>query len=91
MLSHKHYVIKVYGGVGVQIHILLTLALVGSFTPKPTAPNTHWKGGWVGPRSSLDDMQKKKFMAVQGIELQSLCRAAHSQLLYRLHYTEGGH
>jgi hypothetical protein len=24
------------------------------------APGTHWIGGWVGPRTGLDDMEKKR-------------------------------
>jgi hypothetical protein len=61
---------KAYGGVGVYIHIVLTSALVGGewsasrpgrFTPGEKAPGTHWKGGWVAPRASLDDMEKWKF------------------------------
>jgi hypothetical protein len=26
----------------------------GRFTPGEMAPGTHWRGGWVGPRGSLD-------------------------------------
>jgi len=26
----------------------------GRFTPKERAPGTHWIGGWVGARASLD-------------------------------------
>jgi hypothetical protein len=44
-----------------------TLALVGGewsasrpgrFTPGEIAPGTYWIGGWVGPRTGLDDMEK---------------------------------
>jgi hypothetical protein len=58
---------KAYGGVHVQIHVLLTSALVGGewsasrpgcFTPWGRDPGTHWKGGWVGPRTSLDAVEK---------------------------------
>jgi hypothetical protein len=58
---------KVYGGVDVYIHVFLTLAVVGGewsasrlspFTPGERAPSTHWIGGWVGPRTDLDDMEK---------------------------------
>jgi hypothetical protein len=67
---------KTYGGVNVQIHVFLTLALVGGelsaarpgrFTPGERAPGTHWKGGWVGPRAGLDDVEKRKFLT--GLEL----------------------
>jgi hypothetical protein len=72
---------KAYGGVPVQIHIFLTSALVGGewsasrhrhFDPRERAPGTHWIGGWVGPRASLDDMEKKKFLTVLGLKLQPL-------------------
>jgi hypothetical protein len=34
-----------------------------SFTPRPlypreSVPDTHWIGGWVGPRAGLDDVEK---------------------------------
>jgi hypothetical protein len=32
----------------------------GRFTPKETAPDTHWIGGWVGPRTVLDAVVKRK-------------------------------
>jgi hypothetical protein len=49
---------EVYGGVDVQIHIFLTLALAGDgwsasrpshFTPGERAPGSHWIGGCVDP------------------------------------------
>jgi hypothetical protein len=30
------------------------------FTSGEGAPGTHWIGGWVGPRTSLDNMKKKR-------------------------------
>jgi hypothetical protein len=86
---------KVYGGVDVQIHIVLTSALVGGewsascpccFTPGERAPGTHWTGGWVDPRAGLDDMVKRKFLTLPGLELQPLGRPAYSQSLYQLRY-----
>jgi hypothetical protein len=58
---------KAYGGVDVQIHTFLTSALVGGewspsrpgrFAPWERAPRTHWTGGWVDLRASLDDLEK---------------------------------
>jgi hypothetical protein len=58
---------KMYGEVDVQTHVLLTSSLVGGewsasrlgrFTPGEKATNIHWIGGWVGPSTGLDDMEK---------------------------------
>jgi hypothetical protein len=60
---------KMYGGVDVQINIFLTSALVGCewpasrpgrLTPGEGNHGTHWIGGWVGPRTGLDDVRKRK-------------------------------
>jgi hypothetical protein len=88
---------KVYGWVDVQIHIFLTLALAGGewsasrhghFTPRERASGTHWIGGWVDPRAAMDDLEKRKFLTLLGLELQPLGRPAHSQSLYRLCYVK---
>jgi hypothetical protein len=72
---------KTYGGVDVWIHVFLTSALVrdewsGScscrFTPGERTPGTHWTGGWVDPRAGLDDMEKRTFLALPGLELRPL-------------------
>jgi hypothetical protein len=61
---------KVYGGVDVQIQIVLTSALAGGewsascpvrFTLAERAPGIHWTGVWVDPRGGLDDVQKRKY------------------------------
>jgi hypothetical protein len=86
---------KFYGGVDVYIHIFLTSALAGGdlsaprsgrFTPGERAPGTHWIGGWVEPRAGLEDVENRKFLTLQGLELRPLCRPARSQSLYRLSY-----
>jgi hypothetical protein len=47
---------------------------VVGFTPRPLyssgekASSTHWIGGWVGPRTGLDAMGKRKIVSLQGIE-----------------------
>jgi hypothetical protein len=33
---------------------------IGRFTPKERAPETHWIGGWVGPRAVLDAVMTRK-------------------------------
>jgi hypothetical protein len=58
---------KKYGGVDVQIHVFLTLTLVGGewtdscpccFTPGERVFSLHLIGGWVGPRAGLKDTKK---------------------------------
>jgi hypothetical protein len=82
---------KAYGGVDVWIPIFLTSALVrrelsashpDCFTPGERAPGTLWKGGWVGPRTCLDGMEKRKFLTLPGLELRPLLRPSRRQLLY---------
>jgi hypothetical protein len=81
--------------VSVQIHIFLTSVLVGGewsasrpgrFTPSERAPGVRWIGGWVDPRAGMDDMEKREFLTLPGLELQPLGRPARSQSLYRLRY-----
>jgi hypothetical protein len=57
---------KVYGGVDVQIYIVLTSALAGvewsdlrpgHFIPGERAPGTNWIGGWVDPRAGLEGVE----------------------------------
>jgi hypothetical protein len=47
---------------------------------------TRWFGGWVGPRTRLDDVETRKFLTIPGLEFQPIGRPALSQLLYRLSY-----
>jgi hypothetical protein len=79
---------KTYGGVDIYIHIFLTSAPVGGewsasrpgrFTPGERAPGTHWIGGWVGPRAGLDNVEKRKFLTIPGLEIRPLGHAARSQ------------
>jgi hypothetical protein len=39
----------------------------------------------VDPRAGLDDVEKRKFLTLPGLELR-ICRPACSQSLYRLSY-----
>jgi hypothetical protein len=84
---------KVCGGVNVYILIFLISALVGGewsasrpgcFNPGERDPGTHLTGGCLDPRAGLDDVEKKKFLTLTGLELQPLSRPARSQSLYRL-------
>jgi hypothetical protein len=57
----------------------------GRFTTGERAPSTRWIGGWVDPRAGLDDVEKRRFLILPGLELQHLGRPARSHSLYRLH------
>jgi hypothetical protein len=87
---------KTRGGVGIWIHIFLTLALVGgewlasrpcSFIPAERDPGTHWIAGCMGPTAGLDDVEKRKFLTLPGLELPPSGRPASRQSLYRLRYS----
>jgi hypothetical protein len=62
-----------------------------SFTPLPLylrvkLSGTHWIGSWMDPRAGPDDVEKRKFLTLPGIELRPLSRPARNQSLYRLSY-----
>jgi hypothetical protein len=84
----------ILSGGGISVPRILDLGTkwrwVVSFTPRPLypgqrAPGTHWIG-WVGPRAGLDDVEKRKFLTLPGLELRPICRPARSQSLYRMRY-----
>jgi hypothetical protein len=56
------------------------------FTPGEKVPGTHWIGGWVDPRAGLDNVVKREFLTLPGLELRCLGLPACSQSLYRLRY-----
>jgi hypothetical protein len=71
----------------VYIHIFLTAALVGGdwsasrpcrFTPGEKVPGINWIEGWVGLRAGLDDLEKKKYLTLPGLEIRPLCRPART-------------
>jgi hypothetical protein len=69
----KHFVTKVYGGVDLYIHVFLTSPLVGSqwlasrSAPLPPGerhlppPGIKQIGCWLGPRDSINYIEKWKF------------------------------
>jgi hypothetical protein len=70
---------KAYRGIEVKIHIFLTSAVTAGdwsasrpcrFTPGERAPGTHWIGGWVDTRAGLDDVEKRKFLILPGLEFR---------------------
>jgi hypothetical protein len=54
--------------------------------PGKGLPGTHWIADWVGPRAGFDDLEKRKFLTLLGLEIRPLVRPARSQFLYRLSY-----
>jgi hypothetical protein len=58
----------------------------GRFNPGKEPPVPTWIGGWVSPRTSLDDVEQRKFLTLPLLELQPLGRLGRSQSLYRLSY-----
>jgi hypothetical protein len=58
----------------------------GRFTLGERALGTHWVGGWLEPRAALDDMDKRKFLTLPGLEFRHLGPPGRSQSLYRLSY-----
>jgi hypothetical protein len=66
---------KAYREVDIWIHVFLTSALVGGewsasgpgrFTPGERVPGIHWIGGWVGPRTGMENVEKKKILDPTG-------------------------
>jgi hypothetical protein len=41
----------------------------GRFNPGKEPPGTHRIVGWEDPRASLDDMERRKFLTLPGLEL----------------------
>jgi hypothetical protein len=56
----------------------------GRSTPGEKAPGTHGIGGWVSPRTGLDELERRRILPLPELELRSLGRSARSQSLYRL-------
>jgi hypothetical protein len=54
--------------------------------PRVKSPGIHWIGGWVGPRTGLDDVENRKFLNLPALELRPFGRPTSSQSLYRLRY-----
>jgi hypothetical protein len=69
VLLFEHHAMKAYwrsGGIAPCILDLGTrlgewsASRPGRFTPRERAPDTHWIGRWVGPRTVLDTVVKRK-------------------------------
>jgi hypothetical protein len=82
------------------MHIFFTLALAGGewsasrpgrFTPGERAPGTHWIGGWVDPRAGLDNVEKRKFFTLPGLELQPLGHSFYNKCYKTVTKHSGGY
>jgi hypothetical protein len=87
----KHCAMKTYVGMCVQIQVSFTSALVSGewsvsrrdrFTTGERAPGARWMGSWMGPRTSLDNVERRKTLPLSGLELRPLGHPARSQSLY---------
>jgi len=54
-----------------------SVVLPGHFTPSERASGMHWRGGWVGPRATLDVVAKRDSLPLQGINLWSPTHRSH--------------
>jgi hypothetical protein len=86
---------KEYRGVDVQIHNFLTSSPVGGewstsrpghFSPIGKSPRYPLDRRLGGPRANLDDVEKRKFLTLPGLE--PLGRPTRSRSLYRLRYPD---
>jgi hypothetical protein len=72
---------KACGGVVVQIHVLLTSALVGGEW-SASHKATHWIVCWMGPKTGLDVVEMRQFLTLPGLKLRFLGRAARNHADY---------
>jgi hypothetical protein len=80
---------KTYGRADVEINAFLTSVLVCEWSTSRSShfnPGTRWIGGCLGPMAGLEDVEKRIFLTLQGLDLRPLARPARSQSLYRLRY-----
>jgi hypothetical protein len=59
----------------------------GRFTPRETAPGTHWIGGWVGPRAVLEADKLQYFVAYQIPTLWVLMAIHKNKILSKFLYS----
>jgi hypothetical protein len=78
---------KVYGGMKVQIHSFLSMALDGGewvvsgpgcFTPGKGALRTHWIGGWEDPKTYWMIWRTENLLLLPRIKPRYLTYQAHS-------------
>jgi hypothetical protein len=59
---NKHHVVNTYGAILISALDggMKSASCTGRCTRGEIGPGTHGVGGWLGPRTCLDDMEKKK-------------------------------
>jgi hypothetical protein len=55
--------------------------------PGKDPPGTLWIGGWVGPRTGMDYVERREILPLTGLELRAFSSPVRSQSLYRLSYS----
>jgi hypothetical protein len=73
--------VDVYSHVSALAGRQCSVSRPGRFTLGERVPGTHCIGSWVDPRTGLDDLEKRKFLTLPGLELQPLSRPSRSQKL----------
>jgi hypothetical protein len=63
---------------------------VVNFTSRPPPgkgpKSSHWIGGWMGLRASLEEVERRKLLPLPRLKLRPLRRPTRSQSLYRRSY-----
>jgi hypothetical protein len=59
-----------------QLEVSGQLHVPAALLPGERAPGTHSIGDWVGSRAGLDDVEKRRFLTLPGLELRPLGRPA---------------
>jgi hypothetical protein len=82
---------KTYVEVDIYIHVFLTSALAGdqqwsASRPSPFTPVNHWIGDCVRPRTGLDDVKRREFFPLLGLELQPLDRLRYPGSTFHVIY-----
>jgi hypothetical protein len=50
------------------VELELSASCPGHFTAGERAPDAHGIGGWEGPRTGLDDVEKRRFLTLLELE-----------------------
>jgi hypothetical protein len=77
-----------YGGVDVQTHVFLTSALGGGeWSASQLCRFTSGEGAWMGPRTGMVAVERRKILCPPGLELRPLGRPVRSQSRCQLRYS----